>query len=235
VSDRYIPDRGTLDGVMEPVDGERRALLRFTSDEPEFDGTAISRVDLTGGNLEWLNSGRAPLLRDHFRTTDALVGVVEMAWIIGTEARAVVRFGQSPNATAAWLDVQSGVLCNVSMGFRASRSEVTPEGIVHREWEADEISLVWAPARRGARVLRRTITNAERIVLLAERDAAAVATAEAFAMKQDAALRAPWWRRWAEVSAPTLAAAAGCDAERLAPALAGLVEEHLAKLRAQPW
>ena len=234
MSETFIPTAGTLDGEMKPMDGARRALLRFTSDEPEYDGTAFSWVDMAGGNLAWLNSGRAPLLRDHFRSTDALVGVIETAWIDGTEARAIARFGHSPSATAAWLDVQAGVLCNVSMGFKTQRSEVTQDGIVHREWEPDEISLVWAPARRGARVLRPMLSNAERIVLQAERDIADAATAERFATKQDAALRTPWWRRWAELSAPRLADAAGCDASRLAPVLARLVDEHLAELRAGP-
>jgi len=231
VSDTYIPTAGSLDGFVAEPQAGRHALLRFSTNEPEFDGTAFSRIDLTGGDLGWLNSGRAPLLKDHYRNTDSLVGVIEAAWITGEEALAVVRFGRSPNASAAWEDVQAGVLVNVSMGYSPKRSEVTQEGIVHREWEADEISLVWAPARRGARVLKRRLSNAERIVLLAERDAAQVVSAERFEQKLEADVRGPWWRRWAETSAPAIAEAAGCPVDRVAPVLASLVDEHLGALK----
>lgn len=234
MSDTYTPRTGTLDGAMAPMGDERRALLRFTTDEAEFDGTGFSRVDLAGGNLDWLGSGRAPLLRDHFRQTDAVIGVVEAAWIHDGEARAVVRFGRSPGADAAWLDVQAGVLLSVSMGFTIRRADVTPEGLKIREWEPYEISLVALPACRGARVLRPLLSNAEHIELFAERNAALAAVKKDAAAQRDAALRVPWWRNWAEVSAPAIAAAAGCPVALVAPVLARLVDEHLNALRAGP-
>lgn len=100
-------------------------------------------------DLEFIQSGRAPLLKDHRQ--DQQIGVVENA-AIGSDlvGRAKVRFGRGALAEQEFLDVQDGIRVNVSCGYEitAARlvSVVDDIETYRMEWRPLEISLVSVPA-----------------------------------------------------------------------------------------
>lgn len=121
-----------------------------------------TRVELSAdaADLSFLNRG-APVLIQHDNTLNAVVGVVEQAWLTATDARARLRFSRAPEVASVWQRIEEGVLRHVSMGFLPLRQEaVTETGadgaerevIVFRGWQPIEISLVPVPGDRGAQV-----------------------------------------------------------------------------------
>jgi hypothetical protein len=99
--------------------------------------------------MDRLNSGRAPFLANHSsRELGDVLGVVESA-TVGGESVAKVRFSERSEIDGIWKDVQSGVLRNVSVGYKIHKFEKLPlaEGEkipTYRaiDWEPFEISLV---------------------------------------------------------------------------------------------
>ena len=83
-------------------------------------------------NLDFINSGRAPLLVGH--SLDDQVGVVERVELDEDERRlrAVVRFGKSQRASEMFDDVRDGIRTNISVGYRI-------DGRIEREGDADDI------------------------------------------------------------------------------------------------
>ncbi|QJC78889.1 prohead protease/major capsid protein fusion protein [Pseudomonas umsongensis] len=98
--------------------------------------------------LDRLNNG-APFLNAHNSyELDAVIGVVEKAWIEGAEGRALIRFSQRDDVEKIFKDVQDGILRNISVGYAVHRYEVTESADdklpTYRavDWEPMEISLV---------------------------------------------------------------------------------------------
>ena len=144
-----------ISGVRGSDDGERRLELTWSSEEPVERSWGVEILDHDPGSvrLDWLASGRAPLLVDHRRDAAAQIGVVERAWI-GDDRRghAVVRLGASDLADLVWRDVESGVRGSVSVGYRIHRVDESGERddgtTVYRvtKWEPVELSIVTVPA-----------------------------------------------------------------------------------------
>ena len=110
---------------IRAVDDERRVELAFSSEEPVERSFGIEILD-HGANsvdMEFMGSGRAPLLVDHNPADQ--VGVVETA-SLGTDrvARADVRFGKSERASEMYEDVKDGIRTNISVGYRINKMEV---------------------------------------------------------------------------------------------------------------
>lgn len=106
--------------------------------------------------LDRLNKG-APLLDSH----DSLglrnvMGVVERAWLNGSEGRALVRFSRRDDVEPIFQDVRDGILRNISVGYKTHRTERDESGNLPIEravdWEPYELSLVPIPADAGAQV-----------------------------------------------------------------------------------
>lgn len=224
-----VAPHGTLMGVIRPAE-DRRALLTFATTDPVSDGRPdVSYVlDMNGGDFTFLKSGCAPLLADHRAHLDAILGVIEDAWTDATTAQAIVRFGTSPAAAAAWADVQAGVIANVSVGFRirgyAPSTDPTVERISH--WWPYEISLVAIPANINARV-RGPMANADIASYAARTKEMFLAAGRAH---RRLAVHAVAWKDWAAIAASSVAAECGTDVDAVAPVLARLVDEHIETL-----
>ena len=115
--------------------------LSFSSETPvarafgdEVLSHASGAVDLTR-----LNDG-APLLWNH--DPNQLLGVVERAEISSGKGRAVVRWGNSPEAQQRRADVEAGVIRNVSVGYQIDQLEQRDGNYVATRWTPLEISLV---------------------------------------------------------------------------------------------
>lgn len=115
-------------------------------------------VSATAVRLERLNNG-APLLNAHGQyDLDDVIGVVERAWIEGTEGRALVRFSRREEADRYFKDAADGILCNISVGYAVHRYDVVEAEDdklpTYRavDWEPMEISLVPIGFDDGAKV-----------------------------------------------------------------------------------
>ena len=131
---------------------DRTIDLAFSSEEPveRSFGTEILDHDEGSVDMEFMGSGRAPLLVDH-DVTD-VVGVVEKA-SVGNDrvARAKVRFGRSDRANEVFQDVEDGIRSNVSVGYRINameKDEDEDDLDVWRviDWTPLEVSFVSIPA-----------------------------------------------------------------------------------------
>lgn len=100
-------------------------------------------------NLDFLNSGNAPLLMDHDRKRQ--IGVVERAWLDDQTRRVYVRarFSRSAEAQIIRQDVEDGIRRNVSAGYRVTRAEPSRERTgeyLVTSWRPMEASIVSVPA-----------------------------------------------------------------------------------------
>lgn len=126
-----------------------------------FDGDYVEElaVDKKSVRMDRLNGG-APFLNAHNAyDTEAVLGVVERAWIDGKEGRATIRFSKRADVEPIFQDVKDGILRNISVGYRTYKAEkgnFAENGlpIVRAiDWEPYEISLVpvGADAKAGFR------------------------------------------------------------------------------------
>jgi hypothetical protein len=149
------------------IDTERRTVELIWST-----GAAVKRQDWVTGRtfIEELSmdqshvrlgrlNGGAPLLNSHSQwRLEAVLGVVERAWLDGGEGHAVVRFSSRADVDAVWNDVRDGIIRNVSVGYKVHRFQETskPGAAVPTflavDWEPEEISLVSVGADAGAGV-----------------------------------------------------------------------------------
>ncbi|OQB05780.1 MAG: Caudovirus prohead protease [bacterium ADurb.Bin212] len=110
--------------------------------------------------MDRINSG-APLLNTHSQyDLSSVMGVVERAWIENGLGYAEVRFSEREEVEPFFKDVKTGIIKNVSVGYRIHKMQVehdnkVPDAIpVYRaiDWEPFEISLVPIPADYKAQV-----------------------------------------------------------------------------------
>lgn len=142
------------------IDEDKRTVrVGVSSEEPVKRASGMEIIDHTkeSMNLEFLNSGRAPLLMDH--DMERQIGVVESVELDedARRLRALVRFGRSETASEVFTDVVDGIRQNISVGYRV-------DGRVERDHEEDhedyyrvattpmEISLVSIPADQSNQV-----------------------------------------------------------------------------------
>ena len=129
----------------------RMVRVGVSSEEPVERDFGMEVIDHSRDsmNLEFLNSGRAPLLLDHDMTKQ--IGVVEGVEMDeeARRLRAIVRFGKGAMASEVFDDVRDGIRSNISVGYRidgqVERGD-DEEGIVRVRTTPMEISIVSVPA-----------------------------------------------------------------------------------------
>jgi len=179
----------------------RTAMVGVSSEEPVKRDFGMEVIDHTKAsmNLEFLNSGRAPLLLDH--DMERQIGVVESVELDedARRLRAKVRFGKGELASEVFNDVADGIRQNISVGYRVDQR-------VRREGDADdiyrvattpmEISIVSIPAdqsslvgvgRSNSETLKATSISDERNDEMSEVDLDAVRQEAAKAAQKNAA------------------------------------------------
>lgn len=140
------------------IDSEtRRVRVGVSTEEPVERSFGMEVIDHSKGsmNLEFLNSGRAPLLLDHDMTKQ--IGVIERVELDeeARRLRAVVRFGKGPLASEVFSDVEDGIRQNISVGYRIDgrvEREGDPEDYVRVATTPMEISIVSVPADQSSQV-----------------------------------------------------------------------------------
>jgi len=136
----------------EFVDEEnRRVRIGVSSEEPveRSFGMEVLGHSPEEINMEFMQSGRAPLLLDH--KMDQVIGVVEEFKLDQAAKRtiAVVRFGRSALAEEVFRDVLDGIRMNISVGYRVdklTRMKDKDEPYYRASFTPLEISSVSVPA-----------------------------------------------------------------------------------------
>jgi len=140
------------------IDEETRMVrVGVSSEEPVERSFGKEVIDHSreSMNLEFLNSGRAPLLVGHDMNDQ--VGVVERVELDeeARRLRAIVRFGKSQRASEIFDDVRDGIRMNISVGYRIDgrvERENDPDDYVRVAVTPMEISLVPVPADASQQV-----------------------------------------------------------------------------------
>ncbi len=129
----------------------RRVRIGVSSEEPVERSFGMEVLGHRAGevNMEFISSGRAPLLLDHDMTKQ--IGVIEEFKLDETAKRtiAVVRFGRSSLADEVFRDVVDGIRMNISVGYRVDKLERTgkdDETYYRASWTPMEVSSVSVPA-----------------------------------------------------------------------------------------
>ncbi|MBO9434520.1 phage major capsid protein [Ruegeria sp. R13_0] len=113
-------------------EGDRLVRLSFSSEIPVLRNTEMgpayevlghepSEVDLVR-----LNSGSAPVLKDHRRDVDSMVGTVVSAQIEDRRGRAVVRLADTKEGNSMLSRIEAGEVQSVSVGYAVH--ELKPAG-----------------------------------------------------------------------------------------------------------
>ena len=136
----------------EFVDEEnRRVRIGVSSEEPveRSFGMEVLGHSPEDINMEFMESGRAPLLLNH--DMEKQIGVIEEFKLDQTANRtiAVVRFGRSALAEEVFRDVLDGIRMNISVGYRVdklTRMKEKDESYYRASWTPLEVSSVSVPA-----------------------------------------------------------------------------------------
>ena len=130
---------------------KRMVRVGVSSEEPVERSFGMEVLGHSAGdiNMEFINSGRAPLLLDH--NMEKQIGVIEEFKLDETAKRttAVVRFGKSALAREVFEDVKDGIRMNISVGYRIDkleRYEQDNETYYKAQWTPMEVSSVSVPA-----------------------------------------------------------------------------------------
>ena len=140
-----------IDLDARAVDEKTRTVNIAVSSELPVDrsfGKEVLVHETSAIDMEFLASGRAPLLLDH--DMEKQIGVIESVELSGDrKLRAKVRFGRSALAEEVFQDVVDGIRSNVSVGYRINkmeRSTTNKDEYLVRSWSPMEVSVVSIPA-----------------------------------------------------------------------------------------
>ena len=142
---------------FERAEGEddRRFSLSFASEEPVLRsfGWDILSHKSEDIDMDFISSGRAPLLLNH--DPEVQIGVIESANLDSAErkSRSVVRFGKGELASEIMQDVNDKIRSNISVGYSVTHLEKQDEqrdgaDVFRAQWMPMEVSLVSIPADR---------------------------------------------------------------------------------------
>ena len=140
------------------IDEETRTVrVGVSSEEPVERDFGMEVIDHSRESmkLEFLNSGRAPLLLDHDMTKQ--IGVVQEVEMDEDERRlrAIVRFGKGELASEVFNDVRDGIRQNISVGYRIDgrvERDSDPDEVVRVATTPMEISITSIPADQSNQV-----------------------------------------------------------------------------------
>lgn len=127
----------------------RRIEMSISSEQPvaRSFGNEILEHSEAAIDLEFLSSGRAPLLLDHDPSQQ--IGVIESVKLDGEarRLRATARLGRGELATTVLRDVEDGIRTNISVGYSIDKLERREgDDFVATRWRPLEASLVSIPA-----------------------------------------------------------------------------------------
>lgn len=132
---------------LDTRDDEKRTVEASVSSEAPFE--RYDGVEILSHNPDAIDLSRAPLpLLTSHDGSQTPVGIVENLRVVGRKLRGTLRFGQSTRATEAWVDVKSGILRSLSVGYQILKKQIEADGDAYRatKWMPYEVSIVAMPA-----------------------------------------------------------------------------------------
>lgn len=172
--------QATLDATRGQ--GTQRAVEASLSSEFPVDRSFGPEVLEHSENAIDLSRAPLPLLTSHDH--DAMpVGVVEGLRVIGRKLRGTLRF--SERAADLWSDVQSGILRNISIGYRIIDGQEDADGVFHAtRWQPLEVSLVSVPADPSVGIGRSYQQGEDKMTTEIENETPATSRSERRAIEQ---------------------------------------------------
>jgi len=157
VVEAQVDRKGTVE-MIERRAGEMRAqvidestrtvMISLSSEQPVMRsfGNEILVHEQGAIDMEFLNSGRAPLLLDHDHSRQ--IGVIESVELSSDKRlRANVRFGRGALAEEVFNDVVDGIRGNISVGYQVNKMErAGSDDYRVTRWSPMEASVVSIPA-----------------------------------------------------------------------------------------
>jgi len=153
------------------TDGEVRAdddglvVFPLSSEAPYLRHKGMEVLDHSEGSvdLDWLNSGNAPLLDTHSSwDLRSQIGIVRRAWLENKRLYVAVEFRSDAQSKSIEADVRKGIIRNVSVGYQVLNAqpvdEDTGEYRVDR-WRPKEASFVPLPADESVGMGRSVTTK----------------------------------------------------------------------------
>jgi hypothetical protein len=223
-----VPTHPLLTGVSD-----RRVAVMFTTGkviEKSDDSDGIRYETAPGcADFSRVGQGRVPVMLEHSRYLEGLIGIVEACWLDDGAGHALLRLGRSAAADEILGKISDGLPISVSLGAVVlnSRTEPGPTGrplVIITRWSLREISFVTAGADPAARV----VGHGAEAVAMAEQHMAADRD-RSRALAEDV-LHAGAWRRWAVQTGDALAERFGIADPAFATALYAAADEKLAAL-----
>lgn len=152
----------------EDEDDEHLYTFPLSSETPvrRWRGHEILVHDAKSVDLEFLNSGTAPLLLQH-NNYSGQIGVIEKAWLSKKRLYVTVRFSNRAAAQEIRQDVDDGIMRNVSVGYdiltveHTESEDDTPREYRVTSWKPMEASIVSIPADATVGVGRANQLNME--------------------------------------------------------------------------
>lgn len=144
-------------------DKKRTAFIAVSSESPVGRSFGDEILDHAEGSIDlnFLRSGRAPLLLDH--DPEKQIGVIESVSLDGDRVlRAKVRFGRSALAEEVFQDVVDGIRGNISVGYRVHKMEKDDKvknAYRVKSWSPMEVSVVSIPADPSVGVGRSAVAS----------------------------------------------------------------------------
>ena len=202
------------------ADGAHVALALITGQAVRFGADLVEDAMAPGAcDLSLVRAGRCPLLAEHHRCLDALLGRVVAAEIEGAVLTAVVEFAPTPEADRLWGMLSAGFPLSLSAGARIDAAEIVEEhedGRLIRcsRWRLDEISVCVHGKDPAAHIRRLTWDENATEIVRRMND-----VPEPKRQAVEKALHLDSWRKWALLAGVGMAEDLGVDRDALCDAL----------------
>jgi len=212
----------TMPATSIALDRKARAAVAFITDGAMRFGQDVIEHSLSAGSvdLSLVRKGRCPLLSQHYRTIDSLLGQVIAAEVHGPVMHCVARFARGPEADRLWDMLQDGFPLSLSVGgeIAHAKEEKTSAGArIFRvtRWKFEELSVVVFGKDKAA--FMRSLGPDEDAATMVTRMNAAAGGAARAAVRHN--LHLDDWEQWAVPTGVQLAGKLGVDDAAVCEAL----------------
>jgi hypothetical protein len=219
----------TLPSSVVALDREARAAVAFITDGAMRFGQDVIEHSMSAGSvdLSLVRHGRCPLLSQHYRTIDSLLGQVIAAEVHGPVMHCIARFARGPEADRLWDMLQDGFPLSLSVGGEIAHAEEVVTSAGSRafrvtRWKLEELSVVVFGKDKAA-FMRSLGPDEDAATMVAKMNAAGGGASGAGVRNN---LHLDEWQRWAVPTGVMLADKLGVDSAVLCESLSDAVRER---------